>query len=224
MNRIIGSRRSPMLIVILPLVISLLLVSLGGCCGKVRPSFVGVPEAIDRSPDYHLNLEPADLADLKNYLALDGDRLALENGEEPDPGALNQVQTTYGSLLDRLSGPTPITTVDFDEGSAFGSLFDPEFTVMSVHDARVDLDEEGDFFDLVGERVLARISGDFVFAFYQRRIDGEPVKIPSAPEDALPATVWYLSGTTEEVLASGPVNYNGLVVFKKGFAIAGKGH
>jgi hypothetical protein len=224
MNRIIGSRRSPLLIVILPLVLSLIAGSLGGCCGKVRPSFVGVPEAIDRSPDYSLNLEPTDLEDLKNYLALNGDRLALENGEEPDPGSLNQVQTMYGSLLDRLSGAAPISTNDFDEGSNFGSLFDPEFMVMSVHDARVDLDEDGDYFDLVGERVVARISGDFVFAFYQRRIDGEPVKVPSADEGALPVTVWYLSGTTEEVLAPGPVTYTGLVVFKKGFAIAGKGH
>ncbi|MCD4670312.1 MAG: hypothetical protein K8S14_07690 [Actinomycetia bacterium] len=198
----------------------------GGCNNCVLPGFVGVPEAIDRSPDYTLMLTPDDSTELHGYLALGGDRMALELGEVPDPGALQQIQAEYGLLLSRLSSAVPISTEDLEAGSSFRNLFDPKIGVLTVHDARVGWDEEGDFFDLVGNRIVALVSGDFVFAFYLRRLEDESVEIQPVSEeiDPLLVTVWYMTGTTDELLGQEPFTYTGLVVFRKVFAIPGKGH
>ena len=205
--------------------LAVIVTGLSGCNNCVRPGFVGVPEAIDRSPDYTLMLTQEETAELKAYLALGGDRIALELGEEPDPGALQQILVEYGPLLNRLSSETPISTEDLEAGSSFRNLFDPEIGVLTVHDARVGWDEEGDFFDIVGNRVVALVCGDFVFAFYLRRLDNECVEIPFVSEeiDTLSVTVWYMTGTTDELLDLGPFTYTGLVVFRNVFAIPGKG-
>ena len=214
--------------VTITLLVTLAVITSGiGCCnGYVLPGFVGVPEAIDRSPDYTLMLTSEDIEELMAFLALGGDRYALDDGEDPDPGALDQISDKYGPLLNRLSSANPISTEDLEAGSDFRDLFDSEIGVLTVHDARVDRDEDGILFDIVGNRIVALVRGDFVFAFYLRRLDDELVEIQFVSEeiDTLPVTVWYMTGTTDDLLQQGPYTYTGLVVFRKVFAIPGRGH
>jgi|GEM_PF-4662431 len=217
-------------IVVLILVLSTGLVAgLSGCCSTPQPGFVGVPEAIERSPDYTLMLAPHELAELRDFLALDGNRFLLEAGESPLPGDLARVDADYGPLLTRLAGDQPVTTRDLDAGSAFRSLFDGQVGVLTVHDARVGWDENGEFFDLVADRAVALVRGQFVFAFYLRRLQGAEVVLPAGSGDgvdaeATPSVVWTLTGSSDEISTGGPHAYSGLVVFRKAFAIPGKGH
>jgi len=206
--------------------LAVILLVFSGCDKCVIPGFVGVPEAIDRSPDYTLMLTQAEAEELEAFLALGGDRYALDQDEDPDPGAMQQISDKYGPLLDRLSSSDPISTEDLDVGSSFLDLFDSEIGILTVHDARVDRDEEGEFFDITGDRIVALVCEDFVFAFYLRRLDNDLVGIQSISEeiDTLPVNVWYMTGTTDELLGQGPFTYTGLVVFRKVFAIPGKGH
>lgn len=188
-----------------------LAVGSAGCCHPrvcyPQPGFAGVPEAAERSADYKLPLSEVDREELIEFMAARGNRNDLE-ANPPLPGELRAVVQSYGPLLDRLRESRP-TLADFADGTAFCALFDPAYRPLRIHDARVGRDR-GAYFDLGAKEARALIKGDFVFAFYLRRL----VNVPGHP--AHPgADCWELSPRD----AASALEYSGLVVFHKNFAI-----
>ncbi|MFQ5848711.1 MAG: hypothetical protein ACE5IQ_13705 [Candidatus Methylomirabilales bacterium] len=188
------------------LVVSGLLVG----CSLPRPGFVGVPEQVDRSRDFALPLTRADRDDLLGFIIRGGRPPARSwSLEDEDPGRVREVREAYGALLDALARKAP-GIEDLREGGALSTYFNDPDWILAVHDARVE------DYDLDRRRARALLKGDFVFAFYLRRL--EPVMVTNAQVPALGSlsegTVWRLRGKED----AGGV-YTGLVVFHKHFAI-----
>jgi hypothetical protein len=188
----------------------LAVVALAACVnsggGYPKPGFVGVPEAIERSPDFELPLSIDGADRLRRFLALRGDRIEFEDEDtEPTRDELGSVAKSYGEVLARLDAP--ITTSDMKEGTPVVALFDADLGIFTVHDARVGRDA-GSFVDLVGQDAVALVHEDYVFAFYLRRLEGV---------ETAEGTVWRQTG--EPLEGEGPWTYTGLVVFPRAFAV-----
>jgi hypothetical protein len=184
---------------------------LGGCChpkaGGPQPGFAGVPEAAERSADCELPLSADDRQGLIEFMAARGNRNDLE-ANPPLPGDLQVVIQSYGSLLDRLGQSRP-TLDDFADGSPFAAWFDPGYRPLRIHDARVGRDR-GAYFDLGAKEARALIKGDFVFAFYLRRLVSVQRHAGHPGADC-----WELSPRDP----ASAREYSGLVVFHKNHAI-----
>jgi hypothetical protein len=194
---------------LLPLLTAALL--LAGCCGPrvtyPQPGFAGVPQAIHRSADFALPLSDAARADLVRFMAATGNRAVIDD-DPPRQGQIRRIETDYAALLNRLQGDIPVMD-DLREGSEFASLFDAGILPLVVHDARVGWDGH-DFYDPGTDSIRALVRGDFVFAFYQRRV----VPAPNASSTTRP-DAWTLSPPN----LGGARAYTGLVVFSRNFAI-----
>jgi hypothetical protein len=179
-----------------------------------RPGFVGVPEALERSPDFALPLDPEDQKLLLGFLFHGGRRPSRSwSPQDEDPGRLQHIQDKYGKLLAALTQKAP-TKEDLQERTgALTQLFDDPRWLLAVHDARVEKDQDGAFYDLDPERVRGLVQGDFVFAFYTRRLTPLAVTAEQAPGLGRGEhTIWVLG----DEHAGG---YTGLVVFRKTFAL-----
>jgi hypothetical protein len=192
------------------------LFSLLVACGSKapRPGFVGIPEAVERTPDFTLPLTDQDRQAIIDFMANSGRRpLPWWSRADVDPDVIADLEKEYGGLLHAL-GEKPPAIEDLSEGGAIAKYFDAPEWVLSVHDARVGKDDDGEYYDLDSERGRALVKGDFVFAFYARRLT--PIIVT---KDQVPAltpregTVWVLGNQRGST-------YTGLVVFHKHFAIS----
>ncbi len=138
-----------------------------GCCagGAPRPSFAGIPEAADRSEDLPLPLDAEARASLVDFLVNGGRRPGRGWSRDDVPAAERaRAEVPYAPLLDRLaSGPT--TRADLAPGGAVAAFADEPGWVLAVHDARFSGE------DLDSSRVRGFVRGDFLFAFYWRRLE-----------------------------------------------------
>ncbi len=192
------------------------LVLTAGCyVGYARPGFVGVPEMVNRSNDCPLPLSTANREKLVSFMAFDGNRVMLEEEEEVSANDRQRIERVFGAILNRLTENCPITTADLREDTGFSQQFDKDLGILTVHDARVDRDEEGGYYDLDTTRVLALVKDRFVFAFYLRRLQSAKLS-PDAP---LSQAGWTLTGKVADEAGSGPFHYNAVVVFPRAFAI-----
>jgi hypothetical protein len=178
-----------------------------------RAQFVGTPEAVERTPDLELPLKDKDREIIVDFMLNEGRRpLPWWSRSDVDPGLIEDVQEEYGRLLHTLSERAP-AAADLEEGGELAKYFDTPEWVLSVHDARVGKDNDGEYYDLDSQRARALVKGDFVFAFYSRRL--MPVTVT---KDQVPAlepregTVWVLEDRKG-------VTYTGLVIFHKHYAI-----
>jgi hypothetical protein len=119
------------------------------------------------------------------FMAASGNRAVVED-DPPRPGRLRQIEALYAALLDRLQRPAPSPS-ELREGSAFSGLFDTHCLPLVVHDARLGWDGP-DFYDPGTDSIRALVKGDFVFAFYARRV----VPATNAPSAGRP-NAWTLS-------------------------------
>lgn len=187
---------------------------LAGCASKPpRAGFVGIPEAVERTPDFELPLKDKDREAIVDFMLNAGRRpLPWWSRADVDPDAVEDVTEEYGQLLHALSQRAP-AGVDLEEGGELAKYFDAPEWVLSVHDARVGKDDEGEYYDLDSERARAWVKGDFIFAFYSRRL--KPVVVT---KDQVPAlkpkegTVWELGDQKGAI-------YTGLVIFHKHYAV-----
>jgi hypothetical protein len=167
----------------------------------VPPGFAGVPELMNRSDDLALPLAAADRAALVAFLAARGVR-----GEPPDAAGERSAEAAYGRVLDALArGASTLGDLE--------PLFAPE-EPMAIHDARVAVDEFGEPYDLDRPRCCGFVHGDYVFAFYLRRLEPVAVADPGV-------AAWRLLPP-----ASGGADapFTGLVVFRTSFAVATPAH
>lgn len=184
------------------------------CASKTpRAQFVGVPQAVERTPDFALPLKDKDREVIVDFMLNEGRRpLPWWSRADVDPGLIEDVQEEYGGLLHALSERAP-AAVDLGESGELSKYFDAPEWVLSVHDARVGKDNDGEYYDLDSQRARALVKGDFVFAFYLRRL--KPVIVM---KDQVPALepregpVWVLEDRKG-------VTYTGLVIFHKHYAI-----
>ena len=196
-----------------PLLLALLLGSTlaAGCCGPrvtyPQPGFAGVPQAIHRSADFPLPLSDTARDELVEFMAAAGNRAVIED-EPPRRGQIRRIETEYGPVLDWLQRQVPVRN-DLLEGSEFASLFDTAILPLVIHDARVGWDGH-DFYDPGTDGIRALVRGDFVFAFYQRRV----IPAPNASSTSRP-DAWRLSPPAFDSASV----YTGLVVFPRNFAI-----
>jgi len=179
-----------------------------------RPGFVGIPEALERSPDFALPLGAEDHQRLLGFLVHGGRRPSRGwSPQDEDPGRLQRIQDTYGPLLVALTQQAP-TPEDLRAGTgSLVRLFDDPRWLLAVHDARVETDPAGAFYDLDPERARGLVKGDFVFAFYTRRL--MPLVVTAAQVPGLGQgehTIWALGNEQAG-------SYTGLVVFRKTFAL-----
>jgi hypothetical protein len=182
-------------------------------CSCPRPGFVGVPEALERSLDFPLPLTAEDQDVLLGFLINKERPSRGWSLDDEDPGVVRGIRKQYGPLLEVLARRAP-TKEDLRGGTGVvAQFFDDPNWVLSVHDARVGQDESGGFYDLDSERARALVKGEFVFAFYLRRLEAVDVSRQQLPALGSPAeTVWVLGDERPGV-------YTGLVVFHKTFAI-----
>jgi hypothetical protein len=194
------------------LVLAWVLLGLASCICP-RPGFVGVPEKVERSPDFPLPLTDADQNVLLGFLINKERPPRGWSLDDEDPGVVQAIRKEYGPLLEVLANRAP-TRDDLRGGTGeVAQLFDDPTWVLSVHDARVGQDESGGFYDLDSERARALVKGEFVFAFYLRRLEAVAVSGQRVPALGIPAgTVWVLGDERPGV-------YTGLVVFHKTFAV-----
>jgi len=197
----------------LPSVLALVagVVILAGCCGPrgiyPQPGFAGVPQAIHRSADYALPLSADARTELAQFMAAAGNQAVVES-DPPRRGQLQQIEFTYGAILNRLQGQAP-SAADLRQGTPFSSLFDTNYLPLVIHDARLGWDGS-DFYDPGTDGIRALVKSSFVFAFYARRV----VPATNSTSTVRP-NAWALSGK----LAMPEPPFNGLVVFSKNFAI-----
>lgn len=185
-----------------------------GCASSPpRPGFVGVPEAVERTPDFALPLTDKDREVIVDFMLNDGRRpLPWWSRGDVDPGSVQDIEDEYGELLRALSENAPIME-DLSAGGRIAKYFDAPEWVMSVHDARVGKDNDGVYVDLDSASARALVKGDFVFAFYARRLT--PVIVT---KDQVPAltpkegTVWVLADDHSGA-------YTGLLIFHKHYAV-----
>lgn len=184
-----------------------------GCASTPpRPGFVGVPEALERTPDFALPLSGEDREVIVDFMLNDGRRpLPWWSRRDVDPGLVQDIQDEYGELLRALSENAPIMD-DLSAGGKIAKYFDAPEWVMSVHDARVGKDNEGVYYDLDSASARALVKGDFIFAFYSRRLMPVIVtkeQVPTLiPEEG---TVW--------VLTDNGAAFTGLLIFHKHYAV-----
>ena len=184
-----------------------------GCASSPpRPGFVGVPEAVERTPDFALPLTDKDREVIVDFMLNEGRRpLPWWSRGDVDPGVVQDIQDEYGELLRALSENAP-SMEDLSAGGRVAKYFDAPEWVMSVHDARVGKDNDGVYYDLDSASARALVKGDFIFAFYARRLT--PVIVT---KDQVPAlipeegTVW--------VLADNGAAFTGLLIFHKHYAV-----
>lgn len=184
-----------------------------GCASSPpRPGFVGVPEAVERTPDFALPLTDEDREVIVDFMLNEGRRpLPWWSRSDVDPGLVQDIQDEYGELLRALSENAPIME-DLSAGKKIAKYFDAPEWVMSVHDARVGKDNDGVYYDLDSASARALVKGDFVFAFYSRRL--MPVIVTRKQVPALTpeeGTVW--------VLADNGAAFTGLLIFHKHYAV-----
>lgn len=185
-----------------------------GCASSPpRPGFVGVPEAVERTPDFALPLTDEDREVIVDFMLNEGRRpLPWWSRSDVDPGLVQDIQDEYGELLRALADRAPFME-DLGAGGKIAKYFDAPEWVMSVHDARVGKDNDGEYFDLDSASARALVKGDFVFAFYSRRLT--PVIVT---KDQVPAltpkegTVWVLSDADSGA-------FTGLLIFHKHYAV-----
>ena len=188
--------------------VALALFLIPSCCICPTPGFAGVPELVDRSPDFALPLSSVDRERLLGFLFLDGHPPSDDwMSEDEDPAHIEPVEQEYGALLDELGKAAP-TKEDLRRTTGrISKMFDNPESVLAVHDARIaeaDLDRE---------RVRGNVKGDFVFVFYWRRvIPIEDDKLPPTPDGSGRAAGWYLDRESKGT-------FTGLLVFSKTMAI-----
>ncbi len=185
-------------------------------CGSKapRPGFVGIPEAVERTPDFALPLTEQDRQAIIDFMANGGKRpLPWWSRGDMDPDVIKSLEEENGRLLQALSEKAP-TIDDLSAGGEIAQYFDAPEWVLSVHDARVDKDDDGEYYDLDSERARALVKGDFIFAFYVRRLTPIGVSKDQVPAmQSREGTLWVLGNQKG-------ATFTGLVVFHKIFAIS----
>ena len=130
--------------------------------------------------------------------------------DAPDRGEnfFKDADETYGDLVAWLTRQAPVPE-DLKEQGTLMKLSDDAGWVVEVHDARYD------GFDLDASNARGLVKGDFVFAFFTRRLSRQELKkkrdlVEAAQKDDIPRTIRFWSVGKEAKKA-----FTGLVVFSK---------
>jgi hypothetical protein len=90
------------------MMVFLLCLVVGCASSPPRPGFVGIPEAVERTPDFALPLKDEDREVIVDFMLNEGRRpLPWWSRGDVDPGLIQDIQDEYGGLLHALSERAP---------------------------------------------------------------------------------------------------------------------